>query len=797
MTDPYLLTGIINALTASSLGLFVYLKGRKPLHLCWFLMGICVAAWALLVGIERTVMDPFIHLKLDQIEQSFAIWIPVLFLHTVTYFTSRQTSRPHYIWLKLAYLTTAGIAITIPTPLFMGIPKPQPVFDGRLYDTAGPLYFLFPLSYTIIVAYASALLLRATRRVPPPAKLPYKLLLGGTGLGFLLGATCFPLVFDIQFPPYGFHFVWLYTLFVTYAIFRHQLWDIQIVIRGGFLSFFLLALLLAGYFGLVFAAQQLFRMTLLQHHILALALTSFTTFALGLLVFLAEPKRRLNQIFGLYSLCISGWAFSEILVYGASTPATANWYSYLEWPIVILIAPTFRHTVFLLIGKRLPRKSLWLTYGVSSLFLALHLIGNMIAAPVREVGYVRFANSLTQLGLLVPLTFLLAVNTALFHLWSEYRRTTGTYRTQLKYLFWASVIGYLGGSPDWFLTVGFWVPGLNPFGIYTVPLYSIATTYAVLQHKLFDVNLVIRKSLVYSLLVSLLTTGYFGLIYGIERFSQLTAGYTSHWLSLSAFTLMAVVFQPLKFWIQRGVDWLFFGVRHEELIKRMERLEEEVRQTEKLKSVATLATGLCHELRNPLQTIQTYAEFLPERYDSPDFRKQCKEAMRTEVTRINDFLKQLMEFSKPKTLTLQEVEPHKILDSTLDLLSNEFVRRQVQLERQYTADGAQILADPGQIRQVILNLTLNALEAIGRNGTILVTTRQEDACFALELTDSGPGIDPKVLPKLFEPFSTTKPDGNGLGLSIVHSIVKEHGGRISVTSQPGKGASFLVKLPLR
>lgn len=153
----------------------------------------------------------------------------------------------------------------------------------------------------------------------------------------------------------------------------------------------------------------------------------------------------------------------------------------------------------------------------------------------------------------------------------------------------------------------------------------------------------------------------------------------------------------------------------------------------------------------------------------------------------------------PKTRehpTVHLIEPHKILDSTLDFLNNEFIIHQISLEKRYEADDLQIEVDPDQLRQVILNLALNALQAIGKNGRITVTTRQEDGWFILEVTDTGPGIDPTILPKLFEPFTTTKPAGTGLGLSIVHSIVREHRGKITARSQPGQGATFTIKLPL-
>ena len=538
-------------------------------------------------------------------------------------------------------------------------------------------------------------------------------------------------------------------------------------------------------------------MTLLQHHILALALTAITTFGLGLFVFLAAPRKRLNQIFGLYSLAIAWWAFHEIFVAGGSSYKMAYLFSHSEWIGVIFIAPTFFHTIILLTGQndRLTKYLLLIAYICSVFLLSVHLIFDIIVLPKQSVGYARYFSSLQTIGYSIPLIFFLLVHVGLWKLAQAYRTATGQRRTQLRFLFWGSLIGYVGGGADWLLVFGSYLPILNPFGIYTVPLYSIATTYAVLHHKLFEVNLVIRKSLVYSILVTLLTAGYFGLVYGVERVFQMTFGYQSRWLSLTAFALMALIFQPLKIGIQRLVDWLIFRAPQHELVRRLEKLEQEARKNEKLKAVSTLAAGLCHELRNPLQTIRTHAEFLPERYDDPEFRKRCTKVMQLEIGRIDEFLKQLMEFAKPKQAAFRQVEPHKILDSTLDLLSNEFMKRRVKLDKDYQANGLRLEADPDQLRQVVLNLIMNALEALGQNGRVTVRTGRENGWFTLKISDTGPGISPEILPRLFEPFITTKPDGNGLGLSIVHSIVREHRGTISVQSQQEQGTIFVVKIP--
>ncbi len=245
-------------------------------------------------------------------------------------------------------------------------------------------------------------------------------------------------------------------------------------------------------------------MTLLQHHILASLLTAVTTFGLGLLVFLADPRRRLNQIFGLYSLAIAWWSFNEAFAVGAPNEQTARLFATAEWLGVIFIAPSFLHTVFLSTEERgkLARWTLILSYVTSFVFVALHLCFGVVMERVRPVGYTRFFSDLSPIGWLLPVLFLLLVHVGLWKLWRAYRQATGQRQTRLKYLFWGSLVGYVGGSPDWLFNFGLYIPGLSPFGIYTVPMYSIATTYAVLHHKLFDVHLVVRKSLVYSLLIT-------------------------------------------------------------------------------------------------------------------------------------------------------------------------------------------------------------------------------------------------------------------------------------------------------
>jgi len=570
-------------------------------------------------------------------------------------------------------------------------------------------------------------------------------------------------------------------------------------------------------------------MTLLQHHVLALSLTTLTTFGLGLLVFLADPKRRLNQIFGLYSLAITGWAVGEIFTCTASAQSIASmWAYYVGWPSVISIAPTFLHSVFLSIGEKdeATRVALRVSYVLSFIFLALHFFspGFLTKDPQPSTGYEHFHQALSVLGGIIPLTFVILVNLALWRLWRSYSQATGQRRTQLKYLFWASVVGYVGGSPDWCLVYRVHLPLINPFGLYGVPLYSIALTYAVFQHRLFDFHLVVRKSLAYSLLITSLTVGYFGLVYTVEWLFRTTFGYHSVWLSLAAFALMALVFQPLKVGIQRIVDQLFFQAPHEEVARRMERLEQEVRQVDKLKAVSMLAAGMAHEIKNPLTSLKTFATYLPEKGNDPAFQRKFQQVVTQEVDKIDHIVRRLLEFAKPAPPQLEPAAVSQLLNETLEFLSSEALRRRIEITRTYD-DTDTIQADPQQLRQVFLNLFLNSLEAMtppparlpggpapdgaapplvvatgggvnGSGGTLSVTTARHGSNITVTIRDTGKGISKEHLNHIFDPFFTTKSNGTGLGLSIVQSIVTEHRGTIVFESQPDQGTTCTLIFPL-
>jgi signal transduction histidine kinase len=214
-----------------------------------------------------------------------------------------------------------------------------------------------------------------------------------------------------------------------------------------------------------------------------------------------------------------------------------------------------------------------------------------------------------------------------------------------------------------------------------------------------------------------------------------------------------------------------------------------------MKAVATLAAGLAHEIKNPLASIKTFTEYLETRKDDPEFLAKFRKIVGGEVERINLIVQQLLEFAKPVPPKLAPVEVSRVVDETLEFLNQEIVERHVEVRRDYAPAGL-VLADRQQLKQVFLNLFLNSLQAMNGAGRLQIQTQRRGADLAVTIADNGCGIESKHLPRLGEPFFTTKANGTGLGLAVVRGIIQEHGGKLRVESQPGQGTDVQLTLPM-
>ncbi|MGA7875785.1 MAG: ATP-binding protein [Desulfoferrobacter sp.] len=230
--------------------------------------------------------------------------------------------------------------------------------------------------------------------------------------------------------------------------------------------------------------------------------------------------------------------------------------------------------------------------------------------------------------------------------------------------------------------------------------------------------------------------------------------------------------------------------------------EEQIVQSKKLASIGILTAGVAHELGNPLNNISMMAQAYQELYNSLsiDERLGYMKKIEDETERIQEIVKNLLDFSKPKKAKLREVDLNGVLKKTLKLVQNMIVVSNVNLEVHLTPQLPAVYIDEHQIQEVLINLMTNAVQACSPGDNISVGTGPGtvESMVKVEVADTGKGIPAHLLPNIFDPFFTTKgASGTGLGLSVSYGIVKNHGGSIEVHSEEGKGTIFILELPIR
>ncbi len=222
---------------------------------------------------------------------------------------------------------------------------------------------------------------------------------------------------------------------------------------------------------------------------------------------------------------------------------------------------------------------------------------------------------------------------------------------------------------------------------------------------------------------------------------------------------------------------------------------------EKLAAVGTLTAGLSHEIRNPLNAAGLQLSVLERRIRkiSVELQPPLLEPLilvKDEIRRLNHVLEDFLQFARPVQFTPKPVALAQAWQKVEALFAPEAERRGIRVEHGFDPEASPVLGDEERLRQVLVNLTLNALQATPEGGRVTVRSRLEGNDAVLEFDDTGSGIPPELLPRILEPFFTTKPSGSGLGLPIVHAILTQHGGSLRAENLSGGGARFTVRLPL-
>ena len=239
-------------------------------------------------------------------------------------------------------------------------------------------------------------------------------------------------------------------------------------------------------------------------------------------------------------------------------------------------------------------------------------------------------------------------------------------------------------------------------------------------------------------------------------------------------------------------------------LTKVYRIQEEMLKMDRLVSLGKLASGIAHEIRNPLAGIKTTAQALGEEMAKDDPKREYLNRITKEIDRLNELLKTFFSFAKPQTLLLVPCHIKEIINAIIPFLIKEIADKGIQFVESYHPQLPRIRVDKIQMHQAFLNLFLNAIQAMPYGGELKIEANpvilpspegSKQNFIKVVVSDSGKGIPPQILPNIFDPFFTTKPKGIGLGLSITYQIIKKHGGTIKVHSQWEKGTSFIINLP--
>lgn len=234
-----------------------------------------------------------------------------------------------------------------------------------------------------------------------------------------------------------------------------------------------------------------------------------------------------------------------------------------------------------------------------------------------------------------------------------------------------------------------------------------------------------------------------------------------------------------------------------EVYQELQNNFEQMKRSERLFALGQLSAGLAHEIRNPLASIGGAAGILQRSSNLAPKSVECLEIISKECQRLNRLVGNFLEFARPRTPHYQQIDIGPVLDSVIELARHAPGNQRIELRKDVFPELPAVESDPELLKQVLLNLVMNAVQAMPEGGEVVVSAAPHHERILLQVKDQGTGIRPEHLDRIFDPFFTTKDNGSGLGLSVAHQIVEQHGGMLTAAANPERGMTFTVSLPLR
>jgi PAS domain S-box-containing protein len=227
-------------------------------------------------------------------------------------------------------------------------------------------------------------------------------------------------------------------------------------------------------------------------------------------------------------------------------------------------------------------------------------------------------------------------------------------------------------------------------------------------------------------------------------------------------------------------------------------LEEKLRQADRLAALGTVSAGLAHEIKNPLSAVKTFVQLLPKKSQNPTFLEKFNITVPREIDRINQLVEDLLELTRSRKRPWAPVNVNPLLLQITELHGEEMKKKEITFESHLEPNLPSVQGDPDSLYRAFSNIVINSIQAMPNGGVLKVFSEADPVPAMVKITfrDSGVGMDEKTTKNLFNPFFTTKDKGVGLGMALTHKIIEDHRGTIEVLSEPGKGSTFTVRLPV-
>ena len=515
----------------------------------------------------------------------------------------------------------------------------------------------------------------------------------------------------------------------------------------------------------------------------------FFTCIILTLTILIYGKTKLHRLWALFNIAVGIWGFGTFLA-GKATAELAALHSWRFTHVgAIFLSIFFFHVICTFCEIERP-KIIIAAYLQGIFFLILNIMG-LLFSKVRYVfNSFYFCEATNVFHLIFFWLWITLVLYGHYELFKYYKNVKGAKQNQALYLFLGMIIGFIGGTSSYLPVFKI---DIYPVGNFAISLYCVIVTYAILRHQLMDIKVVIKKTLVYSILISILTILYLLIIYTLERIFSGIVGYRSIASTALIIAVFSILFIPLKNKIQRYIDKYFFKGSIDQIDRERTLLETELYKADRLKALSTLAAGMAHEIKNPLTSIKTFVEYVDKKHEDPAFRAKFKDIVPNEIDKITNIVNQLLDYSRTEKTSQKECNIHNILNYVLELYNNVFLKKHIKLTKLYNSKALNILCEENKIKQAFINIIMNSIEAMPKGGSITVKTEDIDNAIEISIKDTGTGIAEEHIKRLFDPFYTTKEKGTGLGLFVVHQIIRNNKGLIAIDSRADDGTTVKVR----